>query len=297
MNIAICSNSAMNNENELLQSLASVVGDCTSVERRLLDTVRAHPDEVMFMSVRELAQRAGTHESSAVRFARKLGFDGYPAFRRALQSSLVRKAPSDAADRMLHSLSEAASGDILNSLVAKERHSIDVLPQHVTQAQLDAVADRLAAATRVFLWAHGNATILAAMMCKRLANEGVDARNICGEGRDLADALAALRKGDALLIFAFRQEPDALPPMLRYARSSKVNSIVVTDLDRSAFSESPELVLSAPRGDSAGFLTLTVPMLIANAVVLSLAQNTGERALRSLQALDRLRQELCLPAP
>jgi hypothetical protein len=54
----------------------------------------------------------------------------------------------------------------------------------------------------------------------------------------------------------------------------------------------PALLLAAPRGEDAAFLTLTVPMLITNAIVLTLGRLTQDRALNALQSFDELRREL-----
>jgi Helix-turn-helix domain, rpiR family len=132
------------------------------VERKLVDVMLSNPSDAMFMSVRELALRAGAHESSAVRLARKLGYDGYPALRPALQETQLEPTPAGAA-------------------------------------------------RRVFVWAQGNARILADMATSRLDASGIDARNISSQGRELAERLLPLQRQDAMLAFAFRRPPKALP--------------------------------------------------------------------------------------
>jgi len=266
--------------------------DLTEVERKLVDVLLGSPADAMFMSVRELAAKAGAHESSAVRLARKLGFDGYPALRRELQQRSLAQTPAGSARRMARSIAEANDGDVLGGLLAKELAALHGVAEHLTQRQIDAAAKKLAGARRIFVWAHGNARILAEMTASRLASAGFDARNISAQGRDLAERLLSLDKGDVVLAFAFRRLPKALPVLMQHADTVGAHTVLVADMVGHRLADPPGLLLAAPRGEDASFLTLTVPMLIANAIVLTLSRLAEERALQALQSLDELRREL-----
>jgi DNA-binding MurR/RpiR family transcriptional regulator len=266
--------------------------DLTQVERRLVDVLLASPNDAMFMSVRELAAKAGAHESSAVRLARKLGFDGYPALRRALQQRSLAQSPASTARRMARSIADADDGDVLGALLAKELAALHGVAEHLNQRQIEAAARKLAAARRIFVWAQGNARILAEMTTSRLASAGFDARNISVQGRDLAERLLALSKGDVVLAFAFRRVPKALPVLMQHADTVGAATVLVADMVGHRLADPPGILLAAPRGEDASFLTLSVPMLIANALVLTLGRVAQDRTISALQSLDELRREL-----
>jgi DNA-binding MurR/RpiR family transcriptional regulator len=267
-------------------------GSLTDVEQKLVDVMLAAPADVMFMSVRELAAKAGAHESSAVRLARKLGFDGYPALRRAVQQKNLAQSPADSARRMARSIAQANDGDVLNALLAKELAALHGVVEHLSQRQIDDAAQKLAAARRVFVWAQGNARILAGMVSSRLASAGLDARDISAQGRELAERMLSLGKGDVVLAFAFRRVPKALPVLMQHADTVSAQTILIADMVGHRLPDPPNLLLAAPRGEDATFLTLTVPMLIANAIVLTVGHVAQDRALNALQSLDELRREL-----
>ena len=114
--------------------LIAAVGDrLTPAERRIAEAVLAEPTLLAFGTVSDLAGRVGTSRPSIVRFANKLGFDGYTQLqehvRRGLSQRLAR--PSDRIrkdDAMLParallqgalaSVFEAAEGDRLAALAA-----------------------------------------------------------------------------------------------------------------------------------------------------------------------------------
>jgi len=77
--------------------IAAVGGDLTPTERRIAQTVIANPSLLAFGTVAELARRAETSRPSVVRFAVKLGFDGYTELQESVQEGLTQRLlkPSD----------------------------------------------------------------------------------------------------------------------------------------------------------------------------------------------------------
>jgi DNA-binding MurR/RpiR family transcriptional regulator len=114
--------------------VASVVGDLTPTERRIAEAVVAEPTLLAFGSVSDLAGRVGTSRPSIVRFATKLGFEGYTQLQQHVRRNLSRRLsrPSDrirsgsdaavpvrsAIDESIDSVFEAIEGDRLTQLVA-----------------------------------------------------------------------------------------------------------------------------------------------------------------------------------
>jgi DNA-binding MurR/RpiR family transcriptional regulator len=262
----------------------------TDNERRLVHVLAGDPAAAVFLSGRELAQRAGVHESSAVRLAQKLGFDGYPAFRRALreQHEGAAAGPSLRVARTL----AAAPGGVWNALLGREVESLLACEKHVTQPQLDKAASLLQGAGQIHIWAAGNAKVLADLLDRRLRSAGLPARNIAHEGRELAERLVTLHQGDVVVAFAFRRAPRALTPIFEHARAVKAKTLLIADMVAYTLTERPDQLLAAPRGDDEKFLTLSVPMLICNALVLTVAQRDHGRSIHGLQTLERLRREL-----
>ncbi len=77
--------------------VAAVVGDLTPTERRIAEAVVAEPTLLAFGSVSDLAGHVGTSRPSIVRFATKLGFDGYTQLQQHVRGNLSRRLsrPSD----------------------------------------------------------------------------------------------------------------------------------------------------------------------------------------------------------
>ncbi|NNC92743.1 MAG: MurR/RpiR family transcriptional regulator [Acidimicrobiia bacterium] len=114
--------------------LIAAVGDrLTPAERRIAEAVLAEPTLLAFGTVSDLAERVGTSRPSVVRFANKLGFDGYTQLQEHVRSGLSHRLsrPSDrireddvmlparaSLEGGLASVFEAAEGDRLAGLAA-----------------------------------------------------------------------------------------------------------------------------------------------------------------------------------
>lgn len=132
--------------------VAAVVGDLTPTERRIAEAVVAEPTLLAFGSVSDLASRVGTSRPSIVRFATKLGFDGYTQLQQHVRSNLSHRIsrPSErirsdgdqimparmAIDTAISSVFDALEGDRLAQLVAPvvQAEKIWILSGETSQA-------------------------------------------------------------------------------------------------------------------------------------------------------------------
>ncbi len=266
------------------ETIQNRVDNLTPSERRLVSSVLSEPRMAALASVTELARGAGVHEATVSRLARKLGFDSYPSFRQALQDEFI---PSeDTAKRMKRTIDASGNTGVLGTLVEREVAALERMTDHVTDTDIAAAVASLTAARRMFIFATGNAEVLALMMAKRFRRYGSDVHVLSGDARALAEGVLGMTSQDALLIYAFRRTPRSYPVLMAHARAVGASTIVISGMSGHVIVPQPDQLLAAPRGgDSESFQTLTVPMAISNAIVIA-AGATGDNSV--LQTLDSL---------
>lgn len=268
----------------------TVAEQLTPAERRLVQEIVAKPRDVALGTAAELARRTGVHEATASRLARKLGFESYAGFRDAVRDEFIIR--TDPAIRIRNTLATLRGSDLIADLVAREIEALTDLPSYVSSDRLETAAAALAMARKVHIFARGNAEMLAVMMSRRLRRLAIEVQLLRGDGRDLAERLLSMRADDVLLAFAFRRQPKHFAPLLQRARSVGASSIVVAGAIGPALTPVADHLLAAPRsGDTDAFQTLTVPMAICNALVLTLARIDEPRSLRRLEELGGLIEE------
>jgi DNA-binding MurR/RpiR family transcriptional regulator len=250
----------------------------------------AKPRDVALGTASSLAQRIGVHEATASRLAKKLGFESYAGFRDAIRDEFIVK--TDPALRVRNTLEAAQGGDLLSELIAREIEALGNLPRYVDAERIEQAAQVLIRARRVFIFARGNAVTLGVMLEKRLLRMGLDVEILSGDSRDLAEQVLRMGDEDALVAFAFRRQPRHYAALVERARTVGAKSIAISGSLGPALAPAPEMLLSAPRsGSNDSFQTLTVPMAITNALVLTMAQKDQAKALERLETLGELINE------
>ena len=78
-------------ETSTLDLVAAASGQLTPTERRIAEAVLAEPTLLAFGTVSDLADRVGTSRPSIVRFANKLGFQGYTLLQQHVRSDLSQQ--------------------------------------------------------------------------------------------------------------------------------------------------------------------------------------------------------------
>jgi len=124
-------------------TIASVIdaarGALTPAERRLADVVLSTPECVAFGTVADLATRASTSGATVVRFASKLGYDGFTALQGAVQDELGQRL-RPAAER----IREVPPTDVLGRARAVELDNVAGTLEAASPAAFDEVAAALA---------------------------------------------------------------------------------------------------------------------------------------------------------
>lgn len=263
----------------------------TDADTKALRAILDDPQAAAMLSVGELAAKAQVHEATATRLAQKLGYRGYPALRDALRQQYI--ARTDNAARVARSVERVTAGQYLADLVATETAALAQLPDALPQERLDLAAEALTHARRIHVFARGHALALADLAERRLRRYGFDIVMLSGENRTIAERLAGLQSTDALLAFAFRAKPKSFDAVMAHTRRVGVPSVLIADLPALALCPPPSVALAAPRGRSGDeFQTLTVPMAILNALVLTIAGRHTDLTIGALDAVSELIQQL-----
>lgn len=271
----------------ILERVQSVAENLTRAEHLLVREIIAKPRDVALGTASSLAQRIGVHEATASRLAKKLGFESYAGFRDAIREEFIVRA--DPAVRVRNTLEAARDGDLLSELITREIEALTALPTYVDSGKIAEAAKMLTAARRIFVFARGNAATLSVMLERRLLRMGIDVEILSGDARDLAEQVLRLEASDALVAFAFRRQPRHYAPLVERARKVGAQTLAISGSLGPALAPAPNLLLSAPRsGSNDSFQTLTVPMAITNALVLTMAQMNRETTLEQLETLGEL---------
>ncbi|MEX2450250.1 MAG: MurR/RpiR family transcriptional regulator [Rhodospirillales bacterium] len=273
----------------LRQIVEDFDGRLTKSDQRLVKALLANPAESAFLSSQELADKASVHPTTAVRLARKLGFDGYSELRLKLQSDLIGMSP--AAERMQRRLEQLDHGS-LSAFVDSEIGALRNLPNQVAQADMEKAARILCDANRIFLFGLGHAEAMVLLMDMRLSRSGYCTRIMRQSPRRLAPELMNIGANDAVLLFMFSEIEQDVQFILQHVRDVGAKSIVISDLIGPLLRPNPDVLLGASRGEVGDARSIVVPMTICNTLILLVSETDGGTSIKHLAKVTELRRKL-----
>lgn len=260
----------------------------TPSQRRIAQCLFEHAAAVPYMSAAEVAALASVSQPSVTRFAVALGFDGYPALRRALRSPGAGEPPGPV---------EPAGSDLPGSDL---RHAI-----HGEIDNLHRLADRLAdgssyredIATAAGLLAASRplpvvglraAAPLAAYFGYFAAKVLPEVRVLDHGGSLLADRLEQARGAGAtaMLGVVLPRYPREAVTALRDARAAGLAVVALTDSPVSAVAEAADVTLHARVGSRLVFDLHTAPMVLAMVLLRAICDAAPEQTYPRLEEFE-----------
>jgi DNA-binding MurR/RpiR family transcriptional regulator len=257
--------------------------ELTPSEERIVRLLLANPRECLLLSAAELAERASAHESTAIRFAKKLGYEGYPELRADLLDDV--QEPNGSWGKNLFKTAEQYQ---LHALVSEQVEILSQLPHHIAQDCIDEAAHALINAHRIFIYGRGFAMPLVDNIERKLRFLGFEVVPMRHGGSDLAEHFVAFSKKDVLLGFAFENKSTDISPLLQQVHKAGATSILISDHSGMLLRPAPTILLAAPRGPGAK-RKLLVPSLLSYALEYAVIHFAPNRVKETLKRLDELR--------
>lgn len=263
----------------------------TKSERRIADFIQENQDEAAFMSAAEIAETLGLSEPTMTRFARRLGFENYPAMREMLQVKFRSLVNHSARIRSL--LDDLrVDGDFYERLVTSEIDFLTESLHTLDQKAFTAAVELLRTHKRVFVFGLGPSVSLVDTLEIRLTRSARHVIPLRTFGRELLEPLLLMDKDDLLFAIGFHSVNPYLQLVLEQANLHGTPTILLTDTLGDLVGKNVTVILSARRGPVSAFHSMTVPMTIINALLLALSSVDQQTIMNNLDKLDQLRESV-----
>lgn len=267
----------MKSETDLLRRLARGAEDYSANQRVLAKYVQSHYQTVAFSTVSQLAGLSGVSEATVVRFAKALGFKGYPDFQKEVRR-LVR-ADLKGTERFQLSPADASPLDVV---LQKELENLGALREAFDAAAFRAALKLLRGASEVLVVGARATAPLANHLWFGLGKLDVRVSRAFSVTSDTYDQIHRLDRRACVVVIGFPRYLRELIELLDFAKAAKLATLAITD---SAFSPlRGDVSLYAP-AESASFVAFhAAPLVLINALLHELSLGDREA---TLKALDR----------
>ena len=273
----------MERKHDLIDRL-NLTGKKLSKSHRLIaDYIVDHYDKAVFMTAAVLGDIVGVSESTVVRFAVALGYEGYPQLQHALQELVRHRLTAVQRFEMSSDMEEnAVLSTVLKADMLNIRHTADAVDE---KAFADVVSKMLSAKS-IYILGLRSAAPLAQFFAYYLSFIFDDVRLVAASSTDVFESIARIKKDDVLIGISFtRNSPRTLEAM-RFAQECGAEVIGITDGMMSPLYRQADICLTA-RTDMASFVdSLVAPLSLVNALLVALAMKKRDDLSRHFEKLE-----------
>ena len=239
------------------------------------------------MTALSLGQTVGVSESTVVRFAMELGFDGYPHFQNALKEELKSKLTSVQRLNYTERFSDDADAirDIMNSDMENLKDTIASLDD---KAMSDAV-DMILNARKIYIMGLRSSSPLSSFMHFYMTLLFDDVIHIHSNStNEVFEQIMPITDKDVMIGISFPRYSQRTIKSMEYAKIKGAKTIVITDKDNTAMTENADVKLFAKSSMASFVDSLAAPLSLINALLVILGMRRKEHIVSSFEALETL---------
>lgn len=230
-------------------------------------------DKAAFMTASRLGKTVQVSESTVVRFATQLGYDGYPSMQRALQEMIRGKLTS--IQRIKASEGELSGSDLVTNVLQRDMEKIRMAMDQTDGAEFSHVVDLIAQAKHIYIVGFRSSSFLAGYLnfYFRMIYDNVS--QVQGGAAGTFDQLFRVGPGDVVIAICFPRYSELALKTVQYAKDRGATIIGVTDSEMSPVYQMASGSLLV-RNEMISFVdSLAAPMSMLNALILASARKEG----------------------
>lgn len=219
-------------ESAISVRIAAVLSSLTPIHRRMGEYVLANPFRAATMHIDELANAVGASVATANRFARALGFDGYPALRAALVRGYeATLAPVERLRSAQEQEAAMRGGELIDAAFTQAIANLERTRTQLERAHVEAAVDAILAARRIFILGAGASGFLAGLMEHALSvcHDHVQSLAMVGGPTNAARRLFSAGPGDLVIAIAFPRYVRDTVEFARRAAAQGATVLALTD--------------------------------------------------------------------
>ena len=238
-------------------------------QRKIGAYITSNYDKAAFMTAGRLGETVGVSESTVVRFATELGYDGYPGMRRAMQD-MVRNRLT-AVQRIEVARAQIDDGNLLDAVLSADIEKLRTTLEEVNKEDFNRAVDEILSAHTIYIVGMRSSTSLANFMGFYL-NLLLDNVRLLHDTSvsEVYEQVFRIHEGDVFIGISYPRYSSRTIKAMQFAKSAGATVIGITDGPSSPFVGLADVNLFA-KSDMVSFLdSLVAPMSLINALIVAI---------------------------
>ena len=276
--------------NDILMQIRSDLPSFSKGQKRIANYILESYDKAAFMTASRLGKMVEVSESTVVRFAVELGFDGYPSMQKTLQELVRNKLTS--VQRIEVTNDRLGNQDVVSTVLQGDIDSIRMTSEALSRAEMDASVQAMLKAKTIYIVGVRSSASLAAFLNFYLRNMFDNVRLVGSTSTsEMFEQLLRVGKEDVVIGISLPRYSSRTVKLLQYAHDSGATVVTITDKPEAPGGKVADLVLCAKSNMVSFVDSLVAPMSVINALIVSVGLQQEDSVAKTYEDLERLWDE------
>ena len=272
---------------DLLQIIEDGMSSFSRGQKLIAAYILKHYDKAAYYTASKLGTIVGVSESTVVRFANELGYDGYPELQRELKNLIRSRLTSFQRMEVTNSL--IGEDDVLEKVLASDIEKIRQTAAEIDPSSFSAAVQNIVKANNIYIIGVRSSSTLAGFLNYSLRMIFDNVRFVqTTSGSEMFEQIMQIGKGDVMIAISFPRYSSRIINAVEYAKGRGADVIALTDSKFSPIATEADQLLIA-YSDMASFVdSLVAPLSIINALVVAVARERQEEVSERLRVLEEV---------
>ena len=273
--------------NDILDILNERQATFSKGQRRIAQYIIESYDKAAFMTANRLGKNVGVSESTVVRFAVDLGFDGYPSMQKAMQETVRNRLTS--VQRIEVANDRIGDQDVVSMVMQADMEKLRQTGETLSRQEFGDAVNAILNARRIYILGVRSAAPLADFLGYYLNYMFNNVHVITGCGTsEMFEKIVGVDASDTVVAFSFPRYSSATTKGAQYCRSTGATVIGITDNRESPLGQSSDLVLCA-KSDMVSLVdSLVAPLSVVNSLIVAIAAKRQKELQHTFESLERI---------
>ena len=259
-------------------------------QKRIARYITDSYDKAAFMTANRLGKTVGVSESTVVRFAVDLGFDGYPSMQKAMREMVLNRLTS--VQRIEVANNRFGDQDVVSMVLHSDMEKLRQTSETISREEFNTAVDAILKAKRVYILGVRSVAPLANFLGHYLNYMFNNVHVISGfSAGEMFEKIVGVNSEDVIIAFSFPRYSASTTKGARYCRSAGATVIGITDSKDSPLGQCCDHVLLA-KSDMVSLVdSLVAPLSLVNALIVAIAAKREKELSQTFANLERIWDE------
>ena len=272
---------------DLLKMIEERMSGFSKGQKLIASYILKHYEKAAYLTASKLGAIVGVSESTVVRFAIELGYEGYPEFQHSLKEIIRNRLTSFQRIEVTNNL--IGDGNVLDKVLLSDADKIRRTMEEIDHASFEEAVDRIVSANNIYIIGVRSSSSLAGFLNFnfRMIFDNVKFVQTTS-GSEMFEQIMRIKEGDVMIAISFPRYSKRIINAVEYAREKNANVIALTDSKLSPIAQYANELLIA-QSDMASFVdSLVAPLSIINAMIVAVSRKKQDELTERLRVLEEV---------